>query len=152
MKELTNYPQPQMPRFNSWRYLAMVTMLFFVISLFPLAWFFYQLVNSNINVAEFYLLSDDDKGEQVAALSAKLTELKADTARMGRKIRLLEQTATETVVVSNKGQNTLPKIKAFGRKQTEFTSYGAWATEGLRYYRNQINALYRAQGSKYQIE
>jgi len=152
MKELTGYPQPQMPRFNAWRLVAMLSIPIMLAFLVFVGFFIYDLRKTNVNIAEFYLLSDEDQGQNVAILSGQLESLKADTARLGKKLRLMEATAPAEISVSNHGGLKLPVVKPYGRKPQEFATYGAYATEAMRYYRTQINELYKAAGSKYRVQ
>lgn len=153
MTELSQYSKPQMPRFNAWRFVAMLSIMVFVLLLPFVGWFFYQLTGSQVNLAENYFLGGSDNGKERVALMAQVRALKEDTARMGRKIRVLEMNAPTEISISNShNASKLPAIKPFGRQQSEFANYGQWATEGMRYYRNSLNQLYKACGAKYQVK
>ena len=154
MRELTEYRTAHVPRFNAWRYVAMVT-AFILILLIPfVGYFFYQLTKSEVNIAEYYFMSGTDKGEELSNLKAQVAKLTADTTRMGKKIRILELNAPSEISISNSSHSTakLPAIKPYSRTQSEFPNYGAWATEGMRYYRNSVNQLYKSCGATYQVK
>lgn len=151
MKEITDNSTPPMPRFNAWRLIGMIVFGGFVLALPFVGLFFWQLANSNVNIAESYFLSEDEQEEKLVATLNRITALEKDTARLGRQIRLLQRQAPKTISVSNTKHN-VSLVPSYARKQSEFKSFGAWAVEGMRYYRSELNKVYKSLGVEHQVK
>jgi hypothetical protein len=148
---IANTHRPELPRFNGWRYLALVTSAGFLLLLPFVGLLWYELANSPVPVSATWFASGASDADLRKAL-LQVQALQRDTAYMGKRLRAKALQGPSLIEVgSKKGAMQLQPVPPFPKKQSDYASFCAWSTEAMRYYRRALADTYNSLGVTHQI-